>query len=720
MRAVLAAVAIACSATLLLAGCKSPASEPLPAKFAASAHATGAAAVDGKRLLGADRESGSWLAAARDYNEQRFSTLEQINDKNVASLGLAWFGDIDTERGQEATPVVVDGVLYLTTAWSMVKAYDIATGKKLWEYDPEVNKAKGADACCDVVNRGVAAWKGKIYLGALDGRLIALDGRSGKVVWSVSTVPPGGHHTVTGAPRIANGKVFIGNGGAEYDVRGYVAAFDAETGKELWRWYTVPGDPSKPFENKAMAMAAKTWHGEWWKLGGGATVWDTIVYDPKTNLVYFGTGNGLAWAQELRSPGGGDNLFVSSIVALNADTGEYAWHYQETPGDEWDYDNCNPIMIADLPFPGGKRHVVMQASKNGFFYVLDAKSGKLVSAEKYQPDTNWASKVDLKTGRPIISPEARYSSNNKPALILPAALGTHNWHPMAMSPATGYIYIPVQVSASAYAMKANFRPNPQGTNTGTDFAGGQALCTAPGAKCGNIESYILAWDPVKAKEVWRIKNDVYGSSGILATAGNLIFSGNHNGEFAAYDAVSGKKLWSAPTQARVVAAAAAYTAGGQEEVAILVGARGLPPNQERTSQVSANNSRLLVFKVGGAVKLPTEPVVVASAASAKLDPPLLTASNEDVFAGEDAYDRNCRACHGRTAVPQGGSIGPDLRYSALIRTPDQFRHAVLDGERSARGMPGFKTILRPGEADQLLAYIIKRANDEKAAQQARP
>jgi len=438
MRKSLVSLAVLAAAAATLPGCKTHddatgqvATAPAPT------HELGAAAVDQQRLLNADKEAGSWMTAGRDYKEQRYSPLDQLDPTNVKDLGLAWYGDIDTERGQESTPVVVDGVMYLTTAWSMVKAYNVRTGEKLWEYDPKVDKAKGADACCDVVNRGVAAWKGKIYLGALDGRLIALDGETGKEIWSIMTVPEGTHHTITGAPRIANGKVFIGNGGAEYNVRGYVSAFDAENGDLVWRWYTVPGDPSKPYENKAMEAAAKTWNGDrYWKLGGGATVWDSIVFDPKTNLVYFGTGNGLSWAQEIRSPGGGDNLYVSSIVALNADTGEYAWHYQETPGDEWDYDNCNPVMIAELPLKGGTRRVVMQASKNGFFYILDAKTGKLLSAEKYVPETNWATHIDMATGRPVENPDARYSRNDKPVIIWPAALGMHNWHPMAYSPET--------------------------------------------------------------------------------------------------------------------------------------------------------------------------------------------------------------------------------------------------------------------------------------------
>jgi PQQ-dependent dehydrogenase (methanol/ethanol family) len=715
-------LAVAVAASALLASCTND--NPIaPQQAAAPASPTGSAAVDQRRLLNADREPGSWLAAGRDYNEQRFSNLNQINDKNVGSinLGLSWYGDIDTERGQEATPVIVDGVLYVTTAWSLVKAYDIKTGQKVWEYDPKVNREKkGADACCDVVNRGVAAWKGKIYLGALDGRLIALDGKTGKEVWSTWTVPQDSHYTITAVPRIANGKVFIGNGGAEYDVRGYVAAYDAENGKEVWRWYTVPGDPSKGFEDKSQEKAAKTWNGEWWKLGGGGTVWDGLNYDPKTNMIYFGTGNGLSWAQEIRSPGGGDNLYVSSIVALDADTGEYKWHYQETPGDEWDYDNCNPLMIADLKMKDGKmHHVVMQAPKQGFFYILEAKTGKLLSADKYVPETNWATHVDMKTGRPVEDPKARYSKNGKPAIIVPAALGMHNWHPMAYSPVTGLVYIPITISSAAYGAQKDFKYNPNGWNTGMDFSAGAALFKEPGApKQGNITSYILAWDPVNSKEAFRIPNAEYGASGLLATDGNLIFSGNHSGEFAAYDATNGKKLWSAPTGARVVAAPATYEVDGKQQVAILVGARGLPPKQPRTSATSANNSRILVFASGGAAKLPTEMSAgVKTPAAAKINPPLLTANNETVAQGEQSYNQNCGVCHGRNATPAAGATAPDLRYSELLRAPDTY-HTIVDGQRAAQGMPSFKDKLRPGESDAILAYIIKRANDEKAAQEA--
>ncbi|MFT3722228.1 MAG: PQQ-dependent dehydrogenase, methanol/ethanol family [Hyphomonadaceae bacterium] len=673
-----------------------------------------------QRLINADSEPGSWLSVGRTYWEQRFSPLNQINDKNVGNLGLAWFSDIDTERGQESTPVIVDGMMYLTTAWSMVKAYDIKTGAKTWEYDPKVNKAKGADACCDVVNRGVAVWNGKVIFGALDGRLIALDSKTGKEVWSTQTTDTNLPYTVTGAPRIIKGKVIIGQGGAEYRVRGYASAYDAETGKFLWRWWAVPGDPSKPYEQPELVEAAKTWKGDnYWKIGGGGTPWDGFVYDPELDIVYVGTGNGNPWNQAIRSPGGGDNLFLSSIVALDPNTGKYLWHYQETPGETWDYTATQPLMIAELPYPTGKRKVIMHAPKNGFFYVLDAKTGKLISAEKFAPNT-WATHVDMTTGRPVEVPEARFDKTGKAAIVAPAALGMHNWHPMAYSPKTGLVYLPVTVSSSTYATPdTKFELNLNGWNTGIGFnaAKGEIPVAAMGA-APKSETYLLAWDPIKAKEVWRIPNAVAGATGVMVTDGNLLFSGNHNGEFVAYDATTGKKLWSAPTGARVVAAPSTFTVNGQQQIAILVGARGLPPGVQRTSGVSANNSRILVFRAGANASLPTSmPAGVTVPAAVKIDPPLLTANNETVAAGEQAFAMNCSVCHGRNVVPAAGATAPDLRYSALLRNAENFKHAVLDGDRAQRGMPGFKTVLKDGEADAILAYIIKRANDEKATQE---
>ncbi len=365
-----------CGITLLAAGCgQQKGGEDAAAQPPAATTTSTYAAVNEQRLLAPDDPAnvGQWMSYGRDYAEQRFSPLKSITTENVKDLGLAWFADFDTRRGQESTPIVVDGTVYVTTAWSKVYAYEAKTGKQLWQFDPKVPGDWAVNACCDVVNRGVAAWNGKLYLGTIDGRLIALDAATGKPVWDVLTIKPGERYSITGAPRVVKGMVLIGQGGAEYSMRGYVSAYDSETGKMLWRWYTVPGDPSKPFENPQMEMAAKTWGGDWWKTGGGGTVWDAITYDPKTNLLFIGTGNGGPWPAEIRDPGGkGDHLFLSSIVALKPETGEYVWHYQQVQRDSWDYTAVQQITVADLKIDGKDRHVIMQAPKNGYFYVLDA------------------------------------------------------------------------------------------------------------------------------------------------------------------------------------------------------------------------------------------------------------------------------------------------------------------------------------------------------------
>jgi len=310
--------------------------------------AASASGVTDERLVNANQDSQDWLTHGRTYSEQRFSPLKQITDQNVSRLGLAWSYDLDTRRGQEATPIVVDGVMYFTSAWSKVFAVNAATGAQLWSYDPKVPGETGVNACCDVVNRGAAVWEGKVFSATLDGRLIALDAATGKLVWETLTTEPGFRYTITGAPRVAKSRVIIGNGGGEFGVRGYVSAYDAGSGKLAWRFYTVPGDPSKPFESPFLEKAAKTWSGEWWKFGGGGTVWDAIVYDPDLDLLYIGTGNGGPWNDKYRSPKGGDNLLTCSIVALRPETGEYVWHYQQDPADAWDYDSDEQIILADL------------------------------------------------------------------------------------------------------------------------------------------------------------------------------------------------------------------------------------------------------------------------------------------------------------------------------------------------------------------------------------
>jgi quinohemoprotein ethanol dehydrogenase len=449
-----------------LAGCHSA---PLGSSLAGAAADAGRP-VDQKRIVDSQRvEPGSWLTTGLTYGEERYSLLDQINAGNVGRLGLAWSYDLDVNRAQEATPLMVDGVLYFSTAWSMVVALDAKTGEHLWTYDPEVPRDMANKACCDVVNRGVAAWGDRIFVGTLDGRLIAIDRRTGRKVWSTLTVDQSKPYTITGAPRVVHGKVIIGNGGAEYGVRGYVTAYDAETGKQVWRFYTVPGNPADGFEAPYLKKAAATWHGKWWENGGGGTVWDSMSYDPDLNLLYIGTGNGSPWSREIRSPGGGDNLYLSSIVALNPDTGAYVWHYQTSPGEEWDFTATAQMILTDLKIDGRPRKVLMQAPKNGFFYVLDRATGKLISARNIVPQS-WTTGVDMKTGRPVEVPGARYKPG-APFVGTPSAFAAHNWHPMSFSEKTGLVYIPVMEIPVKYVSDTKYKLRPGAWNLGIDFSG---------------------------------------------------------------------------------------------------------------------------------------------------------------------------------------------------------------------------------------------------------
>ncbi|HEV7632406.1 MAG TPA: PQQ-dependent dehydrogenase, methanol/ethanol family, partial [Steroidobacteraceae bacterium] len=555
-----------------------------------------AAGVDERRLQRADSEPGQWLSVGRTHDEQRYSPLQRITTDNVSKLGLAWYADFDTNRGQEASPLVIDGMLYVTTAWSKVFAYDAKTGKPLWNYDPQVAGQTGIKGCCDVVNRGLAAWGGNLFVGSYDGRLIALDAKTGKKVWEVTTVDQSKVYTSTGAPRVAKGKVIIGNGGSELGVRGYISAYDAKDGKLLWRFYTVPGDPKLPYETPQLRDAAKTWNGDlYWKLGGG-TVWDGIVYDSGTNLVYFGTANGTPWVAEARSPGGGDNLFLNSIIAVNLDTGAYAWHYQVTPAETWDFDTTSPFVLADLKFADGSRRVLMQESKNGFFYVLDAANGKLLSADKYTTVT-WATHVDLQTGRPVEVPEARFGKTGKPAIVQPSGQGAHSWHPMSFSRRTNLVYMPIIETIGAFAPDPNYQPRVGVANAGTGRAPATIFNDLHPDAPRTSRAWLVAWDPVARREVWR--SDLRGTigSGALSTAGGLVFQGSQKSELSAYRDTDGQKLWSTDPQTGIVAAPISYEIGGEQYIAQLAG-------YGSRDYYTGNRSRLLVYKLGGTARLP--------------------------------------------------------------------------------------------------------------------
>jgi len=668
--------------------------------------------VDGARIIQADQEPENWLSHGRTYNEQRFSPLKAINDKNVNQVALAWYYSLDTRRGQEATPLVVDGVMYFTTAWSKVISLDAASGVRRWEYDPKVPPEWAVNACCDVVNRGVAAWKGKVFVGTLDGRLIALDTATGKPVWETLTIDPKMRYAITGAPRVVKGKVIIGNGGAEMGVRGYVSAYDAETGNLVWRFYTVPGDPSKPFESPFLEKAAKTWSGEWWKNGGGGTVWDAMAYDPQLDLLYIGSGNADPWARRIRNARAQDNLLASSIIALRPDTGEYVWHYQENPGDEWDYDSAEQIILADLRIDGQLRQVLLHAPKNGFFYVLDRATGKLLSAKPFTRVT-WATGIDLQTGRPIESPEAQYEGSDKPSVVSPGPGGAHSWQPASYSPDTGLVYFPVLEAGFAYKSAEHFSHNTLAWNTGIDpVAAG--LPQEPNIKkaiLGSIKGHLTAWDPVKQIEVWRADRPGPLNGGVLSTAGNLVFEGTGNGQFEAFRANTGEKIWSASTQSGITAGPISYTVNGEQYIAILVGWGGVLPlaagEVARQSPRMNNVPRMLAFKLGGKASLPSAPEVKPQI----LTPPRATASLATVKKGEELYQHYCGGCHGDVAV--SGGVLPDLRYSGALAN-QHWLSIVRDGVLGLYGMVGFSKELSRQDAEAIRAYVIFRANQSLA------
>ncbi|HEY7670754.1 MAG TPA: PQQ-dependent dehydrogenase, methanol/ethanol family [Gammaproteobacteria bacterium] len=548
------------------------------------------------RLLAAASEPSQWMTNGGDYQEWRYSRLVQIDRSNVSQLGLVWFAGFDTNVQQNSTPLYIDGVIYVSTAWSKVYAFDARTGASLWQYDPQVPDAWRSKVCCGLKNRGVAAWGGKIYVGTLDGRLVAIDARTGNSVWSALTIDAAWRYAITGAPRVTKGMVLIGNAGAEYGVRGYVSAYDAETGRLLWRFHTVPGNPAIGFENQAMQTAGATWSGDWWRIGGGGAVWNSIVYDPVTDLVYFGTANGTPWNQRYRDPAGGDNLFVASIVAVRADTGDYVWHYQATPGDTWDYDATSPLTIADLNVDGRLRHVVMQANKNGFFYMLDGATGELLRAQAFT-QMNWADGVDMTTRRPRERPEARYGAGQDFNGI-PGPQGARGWHPSAFSPQTGLLYIPTQEAYFVWAHDPNYAPSDTGYNLGIDLAAGNAYYqTHPTAPRGFV-SFLQAWDPVAGTRVWRGESNSGPTGGALATAGGLVFHGGGSAEeFRAYDAGTGAKLWSMQARTGVFAGPISYEVDGRQYIAVTVGSGA-------SSATAPNLSRLLVFALNGTTQLP--------------------------------------------------------------------------------------------------------------------
>ena len=665
--------------------------------------------VDTVRIGNAAREPQNWLTHGGTYDEQRYSRLAEVRVDNVKNLGLAWSHDLDTTRGQEGTPLVVDGVMYATTAWSKVVAVDAATGRSLWSFDPQVPGAVGINACCDVVNRGAAFYAGRVYVGTLDGRLIALDAKTGKQVWSVMTVDASKPYTITGAPRAAKGKVFIGNAGAEYGVRGYVSAYDAETGKLAWRFYTVPGEPGvadgAASDEILATLAAPTWHGNtYWTYGGGGTVWDSIVYDAELDQLYVGVGNGSPWNHRIRSEGRGDNLFLSSILALDPDTGRYLWHYQETPGESWDYTAAQQMTLARLPVDGKDRQVLLHAPKNGFFYVIDRTSGAPLSAEKFVP-VNWAERIDLETGRPVENPKARFAT--EPFLATSGASGAHNWHSMAYDPTTHITYIPAQQIPFLYSNDEKFEFRAGQWNLGVDMMGTRLPTTEEGRAQmrSALEGRLLAWDAVAQKEVWRVEYDRPWNGGVLATAGGLVFQGTAAGTFRAYEARTGALLWEIEAQSSIVAAPISYSVAGEQYVAVVVGnGGGLPLTLPAFDGPQAlPPGRILAFKLGGRAQLPAVSRTMVRAPN----PASRTWPDEVVEQGRLLFARHCAACHGMETLSAG--VLPDLRRSPLLPNELAWRAVLMDGVLTSRGMVSFANVTDAAGAESIRAYVSSEA-----------
>lgn len=542
--------------------------------------------IDDAALRNAGKTGEEWLTYGLTPGETRFSPLKQIDAGNVSRLGLAWSSDVGTGGGtQEATPLFWNGTLFGITNWSVVFAVDVRTGKERWRWDPEVNQAAvRPKICCGIVNRGIAVYQGKIIAPVIDGRLEALDAETGKPVWEARVAYSQDNYTITMAPRIAKGKVIIGVSGAEYPVRGFFAAYDANSGQFAWRFYTIPGDPSKPFENPALKKAAETWSGDWWKLGGGGTVWDGMAYDPEADLIYVGTGNGGPWPEELRKSKDKDNLFACSILAVKPDTGELKWYYQPVPGDSWDFDSVQQLLLADLTINGRQRKVLMQANKNGFYYVIDRLSGAFISAQPYAQVT-WAKGIDQETGRPIVYPESHYDQNNETINLAPGPNGAHNWSPMSFNPNTGLIYIPTTTNGSnTFTLDASFAYKEGQRNIGIIRGANAPQPTRPSPPAigpvppNGERGMLVAWDPVNQKERWRTPGGGAVGGGTVTTAGNLVFQVLPQGQFVAYSADKGEKLLDIQTGLRGgMGPPITYMLDGKQYISLMGGLGTLPP-----------------------------------------------------------------------------------------------------------------------------------------------
>lgn len=639
--------------------------------------------------------SANWPNHNGALDEGAYSPLDQINTGNISRLGLAWHLDLPDERMLEATPIAVDGVIYFTGSYAAVYAADAVTGKLLWKYDPQVWKRGALKMRFTLpANRGVAYADGRVFVGTVDGRLIALNAKTGLPLWSVQTTPIQSVQTITGAPRVFNGKVIIGNGGSDFGARGYLTAYDAATGKQVWRFYTAPGSPEENRGNPAMERAAATWKGTYWKTGTGGDPWDSFTFDKELNRIYVGTGNASPYDPEMRSPGGGDNLYTASIVALDADKGTYIWHYQVNPRDAWDFDSTQQMILADLVIDGRQRKVLMQAPKNGFFYVIDRETGKFISAGKIGK-ANWADHIDPVTGRPVEEKNIRYQDGE--ITIWPSPLGAHSWQSMSFSPRTGLVYIPTMQHGMHYAK-----------NAAAKAAFGGVSMTLVKADPQDGKGALVAWDPVHEKAVWTIQRAHLWNGGTLATAGGLVFQGTADGAFTAYDAGSGASLWHIDAGLGIIGAPISYQVNGRQYISVLAGygaSNTLGNIMNVGWKYGAQPRRLLTFALDAKAVLP--PSAPPDFSVHAVDNAAIKINAADAEAGATLFTMNCSGCHGLNVV-SAGAPGPDLRESKVALDPKSFRAVVHDGVLLPRGMPPFPQ-LGATQIRDIYAYIRTQA-----------
>jgi quinohemoprotein ethanol dehydrogenase len=664
-----------------------------------------------KRVLEESATGENWFLKGGNFRGEYFSPLAQVTDENVANLGLAWSVDLPIPDGISATPIVVDGVVYLSGAFSMVYAIDATDGHVIWTFDPQVRQAFADDPSMSWparVNRGVAVWGGMLLATTADCRLIGIDAATGKERWSQQTCDPKLGYAITDSPYVGGNKVFVGNAGSEsrQKNRGYVSAYDVQNGKMLWRFYTVPSDKPEENTSAAMKMAAATWSGDALeKFGGGGSNWNEMTYDPESKLLFFGTAGALPYLHEERSPDGGDNLFTSSIVAVNADTGEYAWHYQTVPEDSWDYNATMNIILADLQIGDAERKTLLVAPKNGFQYVLDRLTGELLAADKYAKVT-WATHINLETGRPVYDPEGEYWNRRDEGTVAvwPNMWGAHNCQPMAWHPGHELLYIPVLDLPTV----VSFDEVGDFTDTLEMFTEVDGKSFSPGK--------LIAFDPVKQVTRWTVDHPLPFNGGVLATAGNLVFQGNAQGRFVAFSADTGKEKWSLATGSAITATPVSYSIDDTQYILIPIGSGSgiqfVYPQLGATNE-SQGPTRLLAFSLDGGKEFPS----IERAARTLPEQPELTAPAEVVENGKQLYAGNCGFCHGKDASARFGGSVPDLRYSSA-NTHATWHGIVIGGTMRANGMPAYPN-LDVEQSEAIRNYVLSMSEALRAAQPSR-